>query len=209
MHQQELARLMPAEAHMVMPDGFMHDVPLESLAVGDMVLVKPGEKIPTDGTIEDGRSSLDESMLTGESVPVDKGPGDTVYGATVNQDDILHPVASVQHDHPQLFLFQCTHLILHQSCCICLAVDSRLVLWRFECQPASELDSGFDLGCFSSFQSMLRTYVFKLCPVQASDATKSLQQPLPYLHRILTHHSHPQQDGDQFSIAQRLRPQAS
>ena len=64
-------------------------IPIEEVRVGDAMLVKPGEKIPTDGTIEDGRSSLDESMLTGESVPVDKGPGDTVYGATVNQQGLL------------------------------------------------------------------------------------------------------------------------
>src|SRR3990172_1168619 len=64
-------------------------IPIEEVRVGDAMLVKPGEKIPTDGTIEDGRSSLDESMLTGESVPVDKRPGDTVYGATVNQQGLL------------------------------------------------------------------------------------------------------------------------
>ena len=64
-------------------------IPIESVTVDDLMLVKPGEKIPTDGMIEDGRSSLDESMLTGESVPIDKGPGDDVFGATINQQGLL------------------------------------------------------------------------------------------------------------------------
>ncbi|MDH3397231.1 MAG: heavy metal translocating P-type ATPase [Acidimicrobiia bacterium] len=64
-------------------------VPIEEVRVGDLILIKPGEKVPTDGAIEDGRSSLDESMLTGESVPIDKGPGDAVYGATINQQGLL------------------------------------------------------------------------------------------------------------------------
>ncbi|MCP4222339.1 MAG: HAD-IC family P-type ATPase, partial [Actinomycetia bacterium] len=64
-------------------------VPIEEVRVGQAILVKPGEKVPTDGTIEEGRSSLDESMLTGESVPVDKRPGDDVFGATINQQGLL------------------------------------------------------------------------------------------------------------------------
>ncbi|MCR4314686.1 MAG: heavy metal translocating P-type ATPase [Candidatus Uhrbacteria bacterium] len=65
------------------------DVPVESLKLGDIVLVKPGEKIPLDGAIIKGESSLDESMLTGESMPVGKKEGDTVFGATVNQQGAL------------------------------------------------------------------------------------------------------------------------
>jgi len=61
-------------------------LPLETVVPGDLMLILPGEKVPTDGTIEDGSSSLDESMLTGESMPVDKREGDVVYGATVNQE---------------------------------------------------------------------------------------------------------------------------
>ncbi len=59
-------------------------IPMGDLRVGDMMRVRPGEKIPTDGAVREGRSSVDESMLTGEPVPVDKQPGDPVYGATVN-----------------------------------------------------------------------------------------------------------------------------
>ena len=73
----------------VMRDGRPVMVPIEDVRVGDLILIKPGEKVPTDGAIEEGRSSLDESMLTGESVPVDKGPGDNVYGATINQQGLL------------------------------------------------------------------------------------------------------------------------
>ncbi|TXG84846.1 MAG: copper-translocating P-type ATPase [Thermomicrobiales bacterium] len=68
----------------VVRDGNDIDIPIEQVVAGDLVRVRPGEKIPVDGTIVEGRSTLDESMLTGESVPVGKGPGDDVMGATVN-----------------------------------------------------------------------------------------------------------------------------
>ena len=64
-------------------------VPLEQVRPGDRVVVKPGEKIPTDGVVRVGASSIDESMLTGESTPVDKGAGDQVFGATINQQGRL------------------------------------------------------------------------------------------------------------------------
>lgn len=64
-------------------------VAVDRLVPGDRMVVRPGEKIPTDGVIVEGRSSLDESMLTGESVPVDKEPGDEVFGATINQQGRL------------------------------------------------------------------------------------------------------------------------
>ena len=77
-------------AHLVESDGTTRDVPVESLKLGDVVLVKPGEKIPLDGAIMKGESSLDESMLTGESMPVGKHEGDSVFGATVNQQGVLN-----------------------------------------------------------------------------------------------------------------------
>ncbi|MBX9584969.1 MAG: copper-translocating P-type ATPase [Gemmataceae bacterium] len=61
------------------------DVPVEEVAVGDTVLVRPGEKVPVDGVVLDGRSAVDESVVTGESVPADKAPGDPVIGASVNR----------------------------------------------------------------------------------------------------------------------------
>lgn len=72
---EELVRLMPSDAHKVMADGNVKDVPLTELNSGDKVLVKPGEKIPADGEVVDGETSVNESMLTGESVPVSKNEG--------------------------------------------------------------------------------------------------------------------------------------
>jgi copper-transporting P-type ATPase V len=80
-----LLDLAAKEARIVV-DGETVTVPVEQLGPGDIMIVGPGEKIPTDGTIESGRSSVDESMLTGESLPVEKQPGDQVFGATVNQE---------------------------------------------------------------------------------------------------------------------------
>src|SRR5205085_4441642 len=71
-------------ARVVRADGRHEDVPVEDLIVGDVILVRPGEKVPTDGVVTEGRSSVDESMLTGESMPVEKKAGDEVVGATVN-----------------------------------------------------------------------------------------------------------------------------
>jgi Cu+-exporting ATPase len=65
-------------------DGGEHRVPIEQLAVGDRFVVRPGEKVATDGIVEEGSSAVDQSLLTGESVPVEKAPGDTVAGASIN-----------------------------------------------------------------------------------------------------------------------------
>jgi cation-transporting ATPase V len=73
----------------VLVDGEERTVPVEAVAVGDLVKVRPGQKIPVDGEVVEGASAVDESMLTGESVPVDKGPGDRVAGATVNRQGVL------------------------------------------------------------------------------------------------------------------------
>jgi Cu+-exporting ATPase len=69
----------------VVRNGREEDIPIEEVQVGDVVIVRPGEKVPVDGEIIEGRSTLDESMVTGESLPVTKGEGDTVIGATINQ----------------------------------------------------------------------------------------------------------------------------
>jgi cation-transporting ATPase V/Cu+-exporting ATPase len=73
----------------VIRNGVESTIAIDRVLPGDLLLVRPGEKIPTDGVIVSGSSSLDESMLTGESIPVDKAPGDSVYGATVNQQGRL------------------------------------------------------------------------------------------------------------------------
>ncbi|MFA1540324.1 heavy metal translocating P-type ATPase [Actinomadura monticuli] len=75
---------MGAKEVSVVRDGREERVPVDSLSAGDVFVVRPGEKIATDGTVEEGSSAVDASMLTGESVPVEVGPGDTVVGATVN-----------------------------------------------------------------------------------------------------------------------------
>src|SRR5690606_24103448 len=79
----ELARLLPATASRIGADG-VEEVPLSELREGDRVLVRPGARVPADGVVREGSSALDESMITGESRPVEKGPGDEVIAATVN-----------------------------------------------------------------------------------------------------------------------------
>ena len=79
-----LLDLSPKMARLMRDDGSEYDVPLEQVTVGDKLRVRPGEKIPTDGVVVDGLSSVDESMITGESLPVEKRSGDKVIGATVN-----------------------------------------------------------------------------------------------------------------------------
>ena len=86
---RQLLGLAPKTARRVARDGDEVDVPIESLVVGDQVRVRPGEKIPVDGTVVSGESSVDESMLTGEPIPADKKAGDRVVGATVNQTGTL------------------------------------------------------------------------------------------------------------------------
>jgi Cu+-exporting ATPase len=80
-----LLGLAPKTARKIDDDGSEKDVPLASVDVGDRLRVRPGEKIPVDGAVESGRSSIDESMLTGEPIPVEKSEGDPVIGATLNQ----------------------------------------------------------------------------------------------------------------------------
>ena len=80
---------LQAKTAIVVRDGKEIEMPIEEVAAGDIVYVKPGDKVPVDGEIIEGRSALDESMLTGESVPVDKTVGDTVIGATINKNGFL------------------------------------------------------------------------------------------------------------------------
>lgn len=76
---------LQAKTARVVRDGSELDIPIEQVQLDDIVVVRPGEKVPVDGEITEGRSTLDESMVTGESLPVTKGEGDTVIGATINQ----------------------------------------------------------------------------------------------------------------------------
>ncbi|WP_267902556.1 heavy metal translocating P-type ATPase [Cognatiluteimonas profundi] len=81
---KSLLGLAPKTARRIDDDGSEQDIPLEHVHVGNRLRVRPGEKVPVDGTVLDGHSSVDESMLTGESLPVEKAPGATVIGATLN-----------------------------------------------------------------------------------------------------------------------------
>lgn len=81
---QRLMGLQPRKARILREDREL-EVPVEEVRVGDVVLVRPGERIPVDGVVVEGGSAVDESMVTGESLPVDKGPGDEVIGATLNR----------------------------------------------------------------------------------------------------------------------------
>lgn len=80
---EELVRIMPSTAHLLKDDVIV-EVSVEKLKPGDRVIVKPGEKIPADGIVVEGRSYVNEAMLTGESKPVEKKSGDEVIGGAIN-----------------------------------------------------------------------------------------------------------------------------
>jgi P-type Cu2+ transporter len=82
----ELARLLPDTAERILSEGATEKIPLHALRAGDMVLVRPGAGIPADGEVLDGRSSVNQAMVTGESLPVEKTPGSPVIGGTINGD---------------------------------------------------------------------------------------------------------------------------
>ncbi|RIU91344.1 heavy metal translocating P-type ATPase [Oceanobacillus picturae] len=86
---EQLVKLMPNEAHRFDDNDQIQDIPLSDLKNNDRVLVKPGEKIPVDGRIVNGESAVDESMLTGESIPVEKNKGDEVIGGSINKEGSL------------------------------------------------------------------------------------------------------------------------
>ena len=84
-----LLDLAPKMARIVREDGTEEDIPLDQVKTGDLIRVRPGDKIPVDGVVVEGASSVDESLLTGEPVPVEKQPGDTVTGGTINGNGTL------------------------------------------------------------------------------------------------------------------------
>ncbi len=106
---EELARLMPSTAHRLLPDGGTEEIPLEHLRPGDRVLVRPGEKIPADGRVLEGQSAVNEAMLTGESRPVEKKPGDEVIGGAINGEGSL--VVEITRTGAESFLSQVIELV--------------------------------------------------------------------------------------------------
>lgn len=106
---EELARLMPSEAHKLMPDGSMKDVPIDELGLGDKFVVKPGEKIPADGEVVDGETSINEAMLTGETQPVYKETGGSVIGGSINGEGSI--TAEVKKTGKESYLSQVITLV--------------------------------------------------------------------------------------------------
>jgi Cu2+-exporting ATPase len=85
----EIAKLMPDKAERIQPDGSIAEVPVSELRSGDLVLIRPGSSVPADGVVLEGESDINEAMITGESKPVKKAPGDKVIGGTINSDGSL------------------------------------------------------------------------------------------------------------------------
>lgn len=106
---EKLAELMPANAHKIMPDGSVKDVPLGGLILSDRVIIKPGEKIPADGSVIEGETSVNESMLTGESKPITKKMGDTVIGGSINGEGSI--TIQVKKTGKDSFLSQVIELV--------------------------------------------------------------------------------------------------
>jgi len=126
---EELARLMPQEAHKLMPDGSIKDVPLDELNVNDKIIIKPGEKIPADGEVIDGESSVSQALLTGESTPVTKKAGVEVIGGSLNEEGSL--TVAVKKTGKDSFLSQVIELVrqAQQSKSKTQDLANRAALW--------------------------------------------------------------------------------
>ncbi|MBU3933504.1 MAG: HAD-IC family P-type ATPase, partial [Candidatus Omnitrophica bacterium] len=126
---EELARLMPSDAHKLMPDGSVKDVPLDELGVNDRVIVKPGEKVPADGEVVQGQTSVNEAMLTGESRPVPKKTGAKVIGGSINGEGSI--TVEVKKTGRDSFLSQMINLVkeAQQSKSKTQDLANRAALW--------------------------------------------------------------------------------
>lgn len=106
---EQLVRLLPPDAHRIDEQGDVKDVPLKNIVVGDLLLVRPGEKIPADGVVVEGNSSVNEAMLTGESKPVTKVKGDEVIGGSINAEGAI--TVKVKKTGAESFLSQVVELV--------------------------------------------------------------------------------------------------
>lgn len=106
---QELATLLPKKAHKIRKEGKVEDVPLEHLNVDDLVLVKPGEKVPADGIIKEGQSYINESLLTGESKPIHRQAGEEIIGGSINGEGAIKMM--VKKTGEDLFISQVVGLV--------------------------------------------------------------------------------------------------
>jgi Cu+-exporting ATPase len=112
-----LLNLHPKLAHQLHADGTIEDVDPQHLMPGDLCIVKPGERLPTDGVITEGRSTVDESMLTGEPIPIERQKGDLVHGATVNGTGTFTMSVTVEHGKTMLDVIVATveHALSNKS----------------------------------------------------------------------------------------------
>ncbi len=126
---RKLLSLAPATAWRVLPDGSEEEVPVGGLRPGDRVRVRPGERLPADGVVVAGASAVDESLLTGEPMPVDKSPGDEVVGGSLNQTGTL--VVEVTQVGPDSFLQSVARLVAEARALKpgVLRVVDRVLLW--------------------------------------------------------------------------------
>jgi len=106
---EAITKLIPSKAHLIKEDESIIDVPTSQLKRGDKVLVRPGERVPADGIIIKGETSIDESMLTGESIPVSKKVGDKVIGGSVNLEGAI--IIQIEHTGEQTYLAQIIRLV--------------------------------------------------------------------------------------------------
>ncbi len=106
---ESLATLMPSVAHVMRPDGSIEDRPIDQLRIGDRLLVRPGERVPADGSVRDGSTTVDESMLTGESTPISKQVGDQVIGGSINGEGSM--TVAVEKSGDESFLAQVIDLV--------------------------------------------------------------------------------------------------
>jgi Cu2+-exporting ATPase len=106
---EELVKLLPTLAHIIKPDGSTEEVPTSDLKQGDNILVKPGERIPSDGIITEGRTSMNEAMITGESKPVDKKPDDPVIGGAINGESSV--IVKITKTGKETYLAQVIDLV--------------------------------------------------------------------------------------------------
>ena len=126
---ESLVQLMPSEAHRVTEAGGTEDVPVTELKPGDKVVIKPGEKVPIDGQIVEGRTSVNEAMLTGESKPVEKAEGDQTIGGSVNGEAAF--TMEVQKTGDQTYLAQVIEMVrkAQESRSRTQDIASRAALW--------------------------------------------------------------------------------
>ncbi len=106
---EKLAELLPGKAHRLKEDGSVEDLPVEELQVGDHILIKPGEKIPADGIVIEGKTNVNEAMLTGESLPVEKQKDDEVIGGAINEEGSI--TVKIHKTGDESFLSQVIDLV--------------------------------------------------------------------------------------------------